>query len=389
MNCATCQELADGNSLKCNGSCGNLFHISCLSPKNGNYKNALIGYLSKIPNLRWYCDCCVSLPLDTPVYVSNELTNRLADIKAFAENYLTILNSGTSTTQTGIGNSTSPQIVGVNATSLNGSFTTAASDSDQMDQSSPTKSLSPQNLNTSPLQNKITTRKRHLAPSSPGTGQLSKQQKVGDGQPLSLADLIAKPKPKAVPEPQITVKTNMVRSIYITPFDPSTEPSHIMHHLESNDDLKHIVPAITCTKLASKKRYVTFVSFKLDVPRHHYDIVVNPKIWQTNGKDELTINEFVDKRKSNGHGSPGINGNQNPFKKPIHAQLQRSSIIAKSTGSNRQHNKSTTSKFEQSNRQNFQHRCQKQCCSQPKPQCYRCHDHFEENRFGHRPINRR
>lgn len=70
-----------------------------------------------------------------------------------------------------------------------------------------------------------------------------------------------------------------MRSIYIAPFDPSTEPSHIMSHLESNDDLKHIIPNIVCKKLAKKNRRMSFVSFKLVVPRHHYDIIVAPEIW--------------------------------------------------------------------------------------------------------------
>ena len=114
---------------------------------------------------------------------------------------------------------------------------------------------------------------------------------------VPLADLVAKPKEKKTREP-VTVKTNMMRSIYVSPFDPSTEASHIMSHLESNADLTHIISGIVCNKLARKNRKISFVSFKLDVPRHHFDIIVDPKIWQMNGKDELTVKEFVDKTNS-------------------------------------------------------------------------------------------
>jgi hypothetical protein len=59
------------------------------------YKNALIGYLSKIPNLRWFCDSCAP-----QIYVTTELTKRLTDVKCFADKFLTMLTPSNSTTQT-------------------------------------------------------------------------------------------------------------------------------------------------------------------------------------------------------------------------------------------------------------------------------------------------
>lgn len=394
MSCTTCHEPADGFILKCSGLCNGLFHISCLSTSNTHYKNALItSYFNKIPNLRWLCDNCIPLETDPKQHIISELTNRLTDIKAFADNLLTTLNSGNLTTQISIGNSTPQRSEqnGLNAASSNGSFTTAASQEDHL---SPTKSSSPMDLSGSSstlLNTNITTRgKRFRAQTSPGLSPKSKQKKMAEEQPVSLADLIAKPKVKKVSEPIITMKTNMVRSIYITPFDPSTEPSHIMSHLESNENLKHIVPNIVCTKLVKKNQRLSFVSFKLDVPRHHFDIVINPEIWQMNGKDEVTLKEFVDKR---GHGSTE-NAN-NPFSKPVSTQnrvkKQQPPRVKKSV--KHQQTKPARSKSNgiqhHYQRQNFQHRCQKQCCSQPRPQCYRCNDHYEENRYGHRQLYRR
>lgn len=84
--------------------------------------------------------------------------------------------------------------------------------------------------------------------------------------------------------------------------------------MESIEDLKFIVPNIVCTKLAKKNRRSNFVSFKLDVPRHHYDIIVNPTIWHVNGDDKITVNEFIDKRKALGQ---RLTENKiNPFSMP-------------------------------------------------------------------------
>lgn len=224
---------------------------------------------------------------------------RLDDIKSFADNVLTSLNSSTSTTQFDIDISTPTQQHDQNAAKLNGSASTQKSTLEPMDES-PLNSVLPPGLNTSDSSSmhsaNVNTRKRNLTSPSPGTSPNSKHQKVADVRPSPLADLIAKPKEKIALEPKIAVKTNMVRSIYISPFDRSTEPAQIMRHLQSNDDLTFIVPDIFCTKLAKKNRRISFVSFKLDVPRHHFDTISDPAIWQTNGKNELTVKEFIEKR---------------------------------------------------------------------------------------------
>lgn len=389
--------------LNCNGSCGKIFHISCLCTKNAQYKNQLLPYINKIPNLRWFCDSCLLLPYDSQTLITAELTNRLTDTKTFVDHLLTKLNSSTLTTQNGAGsgqqqqqqqplrNTLDDQMDGI----LNGSFATASS-TEPMDHS-PSKKDSPLQHDsnvTSPslLSSRVTTRKRALQP-SPGASPNSKQQKVAaQAQPTSLADMIAKKKPVPIAAPNITLKTNMVRSIYITPFDPATDPSHIIGHLESNDDLKCIVPQIVCTKLVGKNRRVSFVSFKLDVPRHHFDTIANPEIWPMNGKDVITVKEFVVKPRDNKMATKGLN---NPFVKPANTQSQKenqrpaNSGMGKGGRRHRNNQGRENANQQQPQRQNFPHFCQKLCCNRPTPQYYRSHDHYAENRFDHRPINRR
>lgn len=154
------------------------------------------------------------------------------------------------------------------------------------------------------------------------------------------------------------------------------------------------MPNIVCTKLApnkSKNRRLSFVSFKLDVPRHHFDIIADPALWQTDTEDEITVTEFIDKRKTPVYGTK-----KNPAQKPESTKKQQHtrqpSNNEKSKGRSQQPKKDEKPKSVGSRRQpqrrNFYQRCQKLCCSQPEPECYRCHDHYVENRHGCRPTNR-
>lgn len=399
MTCNVCDEAADAHMLKCSGPCENIFHITCLHSKNPSYKNALLThYMNKIPNLRWLCDACVSIPPVTHNAFRAELNKQLEDVKTFAENYLTKLDTNIMTKQIDIGSLQSSQQNGQISDDLNVSNTTEPAVENGMD-ISPSKSHEDLNRSgTSSIHSNVNskTRKRPLAlESSPGLSPKSKQQKCTEKQAMSLAEMIAKPKPKpSTAEANITVKTNMIRSIYVTPFDPSIVPDDVINHLNSIDDLKQIVPNIKCTKLGSKRRNVplSFVSFKLDVPRHHFDIIVNPANWQTNGKDELIVKEFIDKRvnspstKFNPFSKSNVtqnwkNGNDHPFENGK----------GKSKGAERPPKNAGKPNSARQQPQNFLNCCQKQCCSRPnpKPNCNRCHDHCDENRYGRRPPNRR
>lgn len=185
----------------------------------------------------------------------------------------------------------------------------------------PSRSLSDdRNITSLLLAEKVTTRNKRQLQTSPGTSPISKHLKVAvQKQKTSLVDMIATKKSVPAAAPKITIKTNIIRSIYVASFDPATNPSDIISHLESNEELKHIVPNIVCKKLAGKnrRRHLSFVSFKLDVLRHHFELIVNSQIWPQN--DEFTVKEFIDKR-ANYNSSSG--NDANPFSKPVNAQSQ-------------------------------------------------------------------
>jgi hypothetical protein len=353
------------------------------------------------------------------------------------DSFLTTLTPSDSTKQTDIVNNTpahpsdNPDEI---VEQLNESSASAKSDKidkdddNAMDTSTSSSSKSPpppsldDGASVSSLLSKVSSRKRG-PPSSPSDGPQQKRANLVK-QSVPLLDLIANKTTKKVPEQNI-VKTNMTRSIYISPFEPSATPADVISHLESNDDLKFIVPNVVCKILKGRQQRVSFVSFRLDVPRHHYDILVNPVIWQKNGKDVLTVSEFIEKRaardpiaaasnefnpfseRPNMHNmvknrrplkmADRDNRNHQQFTPPQmnsgmhHQQRPRNRRPSKPVGQNRQQTapapyQATSYQHE---RPNFQYGCQKQCCKQPRQQCINCHDHCVENRYGHRPRNRR
>lgn len=154
----------------------------------------------------------------------------------------------------------------------------------------------PSNL-TSSLENLIQPNKRrHDLSFGSNNSPPSKQHKADENRvnSISLSDMVAQN--PVVTSPKM-IKTNMVRSIYISPFKPTIEPEQIMKFLMSKEDLHQVARNIKCTKLLNNKRKnrVTFVSFKLDVPRHYFSLISDPTLWQINGADEFTITEFIEK----------------------------------------------------------------------------------------------
>lgn len=266
------------------------------------------------------------------------------------------------------------------------------------------------NVNSNP-------RKRKNSDDSPiKVSQPSKQLKVRDNSPLSLAEMIAMPQSTPTPEEASTImtKTNMTRSIYISPFKPMIEPSHILNHLKSIDDLKHIAPGIVCTKLLSntiKNGRISFVSFKLDLGRQHYEMVIDPAYWPMNDGKSITIQEFVDKRaptsavnpfslppqtQRQGTGQQAANSNGNFQRLPANAHNSNGSGKGDGNGnSNRQQNNTGNSNAQgHCCCQNFQNYCQNRFCERPMPHCNQFRGPYDENRSGRRrhrrsPSNRR
>ena len=86
--------------------------------------------------------------------------------------------------------------------------------------------------------------------------------------------------------------TKLSRSIYVTPFSPNTKTSDIIDHLNLFEHIKPLTNDFSVSKLVkqnSGKLPLTFVSFKIDVPRQYFNKVANRKIWQP----EINVTEFV------------------------------------------------------------------------------------------------
>lgn len=81
------------------------------------------------------------------------------------------------------------------------------------------------------------------------------------------------------------------RSLHISPFKPETEQSVIVEHLKKYPAIVEFLGDLKCTKLVSRKRKLSsygFISFKLDIPKHLFEIVTDSNIWPV----ELMVKEF-------------------------------------------------------------------------------------------------
>lgn len=409
-NCASCELPVDANTLQCSGPCGNAHHISCLFPKNPQYKNAMMAYMTKIPNLRWFCDTCVTQPV-CPPNIALEMTNRLTAIKMFADFLLTSLKSSPLTMQTDSGNSNQALQNDINnqdAANLNRSSGTTTFPI-PMDQSPSISPLSP-SVTFVPLNENVSVRKNRSLSSPPTLVPDPKLQKmngppivlsdllvnqndeIGTDRPISIADLMPKSKQNEASQQNVMVKTNLVRSIYISPFAPSTTPADIMKLLASNADLTHIIPNIKCTKLVRKNQRLSFASFKLDVRRDQYDILLASPVWKSDASGKFTIKEFDTTHTSESKRS-NKNKNKNPFaevpRQQDNSNANRPSQRDRGANHKPQFSGPSTSNVnrQQPQRQNFRNRSRTQCPNGPN--CYHCTDYFVENRSGHCQRNRR
>lgn len=90
MDCSECKLVisSEHSSLGCYGFCGKKFHFDCVAKRDNSYKKAIIDYLTKIPNLQWFCDDCIPLTINgvhssilTKIQKCSDDINMLAQIK--------------------------------------------------------------------------------------------------------------------------------------------------------------------------------------------------------------------------------------------------------------------------------------------------------------------
>lgn len=120
-------------------------------------------------------------------------------------------------------------------------------------------------------------------------------------------------------DPESTV-TKLLRSVYVTPFSPITKTTDIMDHLNLFEHIKPLTKNFNVSKLVKHKPGklpLTFVSFKIDVPRQYFDKVADQNIWQQG----INATEFIAKPPSVHKSSVVKNSPLNQFipqKQPKH-----------------------------------------------------------------------
>jgi len=440
MKCQICKLDADNTYLICNGPCGKRFHVACLAKYNNQYKDTLAkSYMMKIKNLRWFCDNCVTHPFITHALSSFDLLTRLAELSVMLEPIAKLFPQlhapCTSTIDTNVMTS---QISGEDNI-LSPAVNHTNSSTEPMDQSSPVENQQQQqqqldqqqqqqekqqllndvNLNfgssssapSNQLQfDRYVTAKRpryHLdATLIPLAADLQGSEQV-ISQKFSLENLIAKNSNSNTPK--TVVKTNLTRSLYVSNFAPFVETSHILNHLKGFKDLEHIVGGIKCTKLVKKNNLpLTFVSFKLDIPRHHYDLIANPALWLSEGERKVTVKEFVGKQRALPSQSSGqkvavtkkmpdaktstkANASK-PAPKPSNSKNSTGTVKFQPERSTqapkRQASVFKWQRVQKVQRQNRSNMCQKSCCSQQQQRqpLYHQHcriDHCAGNQHGY------
>lgn len=202
------------------------------------------------------------------------------------------------------------------------------------------------------------------------------------------------------------VDTKLMRSVYLTPFSPSTEPADVINHLNRNAIVRPLSSDFKITKLVKKnnKMELSFVSFKLDVPRQYFDMITAVDIWP----EFITATQFNDKsvkpsapanRSSSIVNPKNRSQQQNLTSKAAHPKSKNSSGTVRNQRlkpalqtSNRQFNIQPRKSQRQRKLPNM---CQKSCCQTNrhrtvvKRQNNGCRDHYGENRhdFQRRCFN--
>ncbi|XP_031637005.1 uncharacterized protein LOC116349613 [Contarinia nasturtii] len=90
----------------------------------------------------------------------------------------------------------------------------------------------------------------------------------------------------------INSKLYETKTVYISPFRPDTTVDDITDHLKSHQCYS-VVGDLKVIKLVSQNkdtRKLSFVSFKIEVPNHYFDIIMDSSIWPPGVKAK----EFVE-----------------------------------------------------------------------------------------------
>lgn len=318
--CAECKQhcTPTDDCFKCNGSCGNFYHLSCLSRRNKYYKKSVVAVLSQIPNMLWYCNNCLPYTLENALGGLMRRLYMCADIVERIINPLQYqLNASVSASQSQLmcaqqqqqqliqpTQPTSQQTASAteNGTRDNNPLPNiAAGETNGMRDSAELANVSMECIETiettdahsihqpSAASNKNCPTQDNRKRKLDGT-QSPKRRKIENGSSqstMALSQMVILP-----------AKSPENRSIYITQFKPSTSTDQIIGHLRSRIKTRKLVNKIKCTKLMSDRKNpkkLHFVSFKIDVPSEYFEQFIDPSIWPAG----ITAKEFSVNQSSN------------------------------------------------------------------------------------------
>lgn len=326
--CNVCKEeiVNRKDFISCYGFCNNNFHFSCLKNGNENYKNPLLGYLDKIPNLQWFCNDCVQYTIDgvhvsvlrlvqqiackaidvqhvTPTIKHSMQTEKSADsdsqlppIATKISNELPISNLNQIPTEINSNENT-------NQTTNDDVTEEMETQSIDTDNATNVASISNSNIDNSIFSNSVfhrnyTSKSAHKRSRSCSPSEISnvnkkscdssEVQSISSAQKSSLSDFVIDRNAKSNQK----INDKVIRSLYLSPFSPETDPTKIINHLNSFDFINKFSGDIKCIKLVKKKRNEkshSFVSFKLEIPDEFFELVADSNIWPIG----VTVKEFV------------------------------------------------------------------------------------------------
>lgn len=273
MECAKCAlEISNKHdSLKCRGSCGKHFHLSCLTSANKAYKKALISALINIPNLLWFCDDCLpnitatfsSHGNDTQPHAHNQTSQAnpsLADLVFNNEH-----DSNRSQHENNIQNSHAHIQPKTSLDSL--VFINSAGSTDSVDLDGSIQMIT---------DDIVTDAVDHVEANA------SKKRRLSTNDDDNTVECQI---PSAPSAPKFA-STNY-RCIYLTPFKPSANEDDIIKYIASKT--RDATEVMSCKKLLPAKcnmNRISFISFKLTVHKEFYDVYFDSDFWPEGVKAE-------------------------------------------------------------------------------------------------------
>ena len=333
-SCNICNNpLVNTIHLPCQGECGHSFHISCLTMTNEHIKTDIITLLINIPGLSWTCNQCVpvGVMLGKMMTMISECVASVNQLKmefnagksspkpiiddiSILENSVSMLTIADGIVSSGGNNNNNNSNVNKND-NMDTTYVNVAPPSIPPAQPNPF-SVKPANEK---LKKTIAGKRRLVDTTVSNIFDSTNGKKMRANDLFSSNNNKNKNNRPAADLPSICALVNdniernrfkrsnrhpaiaieqPTRDIYVSPFNPDTEPDDIIACLKNKSNTRHFADNIKCSKLVQQFRdpfSYNFVSFKLTVPAKYYDRMVSSSVWPK----QITAKEFQPKYQFN------------------------------------------------------------------------------------------